>query len=170
MKTERLKKAVEELRIIVEEMQAEVNEFQSKKSSWYEEHLMLLRSGILTTEQFDRCIWDEVTKMYTSTFEGAIGALQLSLLGIDHSYESFIGQEEHLARVINRKIFHKPWDWKVWRICYRDSSCSSLQIENFYGPDEKYAANRCIEHNSLGDNKITIIEVKEISDEELREM
>ena len=170
MKTERLKKAVEELRIIVEEMQAEVNEFQCRKNDWYEEHLMLLRSGILTTEQFDRCIWDEMTKMYTSSFEGAIGALQSSLLGIDHSYESFIGQDKHLVRVINRKIFRKPREWKAWRVCYRDSSCSALQIENFYGPDENYVACRCIEYNSLGENKITIMEVKEVSDEELRGM
>ena len=67
MKKERLKAAIDELASIIDEMQTEVNEFHAKKGDWYDFHLQLYRSGLMSNEQFERDISMTIIRLGAST-------------------------------------------------------------------------------------------------------
>ena len=161
MKKERLKAAIDELTSIIDEMQTEVNEFHAKKGDWYDFHLQLYRSGLMSEEQFERDIWKETQSMHTC-FDDDLYALQRLVIVLDKRYESFKQLREHLDRVIACSRT-KPHDWKEFEVEFKDSDCGHVEKNRFFAPSENYAVQMCMKHNKYEENEVDILEVKEVS-------
>lgn len=163
MKKERLKAAIDELTSIIDEMQTEVNEFHAKKGDWYDFHLQLYRSGLMTDKKFDRDIWSEYHSMRTC-FGDDLYALQRLVIILDKRYESFNHLREHLDRVVSCSLT-KPHDWKEFEVEFNDSDCGHTVKNRFFAPSENYAVHMCMKYNKYDDKDVDIIKVKEVSHE-----
>lgn len=158
MKKERLKAAIDELTSIIDEMQTEVNEFNAKKGDWYDFHLQLYLSGLMSDEQFDRDIWKEAMSMRTY-LDDDLYALKRLVIVLDKRYESLKQLMEHLDRVVacSRR---KPNNWKEFEVKFKDSDCGHIEKNRFFAPSENYAVQMCMKYNKYEENEVYIIEVK----------
>lgn len=163
MKKERLKAAIDKMTSIIEEMQTEVNEFNAKEGDWYDFHLQLYRSGLMSDEQFDRDIWKESQSMRTY-LDYDLYALQRLVIDLDKTYESFKQLREHLERVVACSRT-KPHDWKEFEVEFKDSDCGHVEKNRFFAPNVNYAVHRCMKYNKYDGNEVEILEVKEVSHE-----
>lgn len=163
MNKERLKAVIDEMTSIIDEMQTEVNEFHAKKGDWYDFHLQLHRSGLMSDEQFERYIWKETHSMHTC-FDDDLYALQRLVIVLDKRYESFRHLREHLDRVVacSRR---KPNNWKEFEVEFKDSDCGHVEKNRFFAPSENYAVQMCMKHNKYEENEVDILEVKEVTHE-----
>ena len=143
---------------IIEEMQTEVNEFNAKKRDWYDFHLKLYLSGLMSDEQFDRDIWKE-SRIMRTYLDDDLYALQRLVIDLDKTYESFKQLREHLERVVACSRT-KPHDWKEFEVEFKDSDCGHVEKNRFFAPSENYAVQMCMKYK---ENEVDIIEVKEVS-------
>ena len=160
MKTERLKTAVKVLQAALEEIQREVNDFHNERSEWYDKQLQLLRSGLMNDPQFDKFVWREQKEMHTG-LDDTLYAIQNLVRNLDKGYENFCQTREHLHRVVSGSPFHKPWDWKEWRITFEEKGCSVPQVEDYYGPSSEYAKQKCLQYHEKYD-PIQITRIEEV--------
>ena len=163
MKKERLKAAIDELTSIIDEMKTEVNEFNAKKGDWYDFHLQLYRSGLMSDEQFKRDIWKETQNMNTC-FDDDLYTLQRLVIVLYKRYESFKQLMEHLDRVVacSRR---KPNNWKEFEVKFKDSNFGHIEKNRFFATSENYAVQMCMKYYKNEENEVDIIEVKEVSHE-----